>query len=165
MCIDPRNGHVKALVGGRDYKQEQVQPRYPGQASAGFVLQDIRAGHRARRGHAALVQGRLVVSRLHPDQTQAMGRVEQRGPRARDDHRSRAPPGPRSTRSSRASRGRSARRRSRETAKKMGIARQVPNYPSIALGDAERHAARDGVGIRHACDRRRPPRAGRHHSR
>ena len=39
VSIDPRNGYIKAMVGGRDYKTNQYQPRVRQDAPAGLVLQ------------------------------------------------------------------------------------------------------------------------------
>ena len=63
--------------------EEQVQPRDTGLSSAGFVVQDVRAGRRDRAGHAALVRGRLIVARRDSRQAQAVDRRQQRGRRAR----------------------------------------------------------------------------------
>jgi penicillin-binding protein 1A len=41
VALDPRTGAIRALVGGFDFRQEQVQPRHAGLAPAGLELQAL----------------------------------------------------------------------------------------------------------------------------
>lgn len=62
VAIDPDNGYVKALVGGRDYYTSQVNlATGPGRVGApgGLVVQDLHAGGGARGGHLARHHDRL----------------------------------------------------------------------------------------------------------
>ena len=50
VALDPRTGAVRAMVGGFDYCEEQVQPRHAGVAPAGLELQALHLLGRAREG-------------------------------------------------------------------------------------------------------------------
>ncbi len=66
VALDPVTGEVRAMVGGREFRREQVQPRHAGEAAAGLGVQAVRL----RRGARA---------RLHA------GDAHHRPQRARDD--------------------------------------------------------------------------------
>ena len=48
VAMDPRTGDVRAMVGGRDFEREPLQPRDPGEAPAGLGVQAVRLRGRAR---------------------------------------------------------------------------------------------------------------------
>ena len=53
VAMDPHTGRVLAMTGGWSYQQSRVQPRHPGQAPAGLVLQAARlSGGAGVRLHA-----------------------------------------------------------------------------------------------------------------
>ena len=47
VALDPTTGEIRALVGGRDYQVEPVQPRRAGPAAAGLGVQAVRLPRRA----------------------------------------------------------------------------------------------------------------------
>ena len=53
-----RDGAVRAMVGGRDYVEFELQPRHPGEPPAGLVVQAVRLSGRARSGLPARHHGR-----------------------------------------------------------------------------------------------------------
>ncbi len=59
VTIDAHTGRVLAMVGGRSYNAEPVQPRHPGRAPAGIGLQALRARGGAAAGHLAGDDARL----------------------------------------------------------------------------------------------------------
>ena len=53
VALDPATGHVRAMVGGRDFDESSLQPRRAGPAAAGLGVQAVRLRRRARsRLHA-----------------------------------------------------------------------------------------------------------------
>ena len=68
-------GAVRALVGGKNYAREPIQPRGVGQAAAGLGIQALRLSHRA---------GARAHPRYHPrgqaDQHQRLASGELRAP-------------------------------------------------------------------------------------
>ena len=80
VAIDPRTGSIRALVGGFDYSQEQVQPRDAGLAPARLELQALHLLGRARKGlHAGDGgQRRAAVLRRRHHRRPALGAEELR---------------------------------------------------------------------------------------
>ena len=80
VALDPRTGAIRALVGGFDYAQEQVQPRHAGLAPAGLELQALhllgRAGEGLHAGHRG--QRRAAVLRRRHHRQPAVGAEELR---------------------------------------------------------------------------------------
>ena len=93
VAIDARTGAVLAMVGGRNYHAEPVQPRDAGRAPAGLVVQAVRARRRA----AAKASRRRRPSHLAPGDDRrrrpalAREQLRGRGPRARSTSRRRSP--------------------------------------------------------------------------
>ena len=50
VAIDNKTGEVRAMVGGRDYATQPVQPRHPGPAPAGLGVQAVHARRGAETG-------------------------------------------------------------------------------------------------------------------
>ena len=65
VAIDPRDGRVLAMYGGRSFQREPVQPRRAGRAPARVVVQAVRARRRAAAGDLAattFVSGPVTIS-------------------------------------------------------------------------------------------------------
>ena len=75
IALDPSNGEVRALVGGRDFDRELLQSGHPGAPPAGLGLQAVCLRDCARAGLGASVDHR-PARRAHPDPA---GRVDARG--------------------------------------------------------------------------------------
>ena len=61
VALDAHTGAVLAMVGGRNYHQQPVQPRDAGRAPAGLVVQAVRARGGARGGDRAVDDARLAA--------------------------------------------------------------------------------------------------------
>ena len=67
VSIDPRDGAIRALVGGFDFNRNTVQPRHAGAAPAGLELQALHLFGRAREGlHARRPSSTTRRSRSPP---------------------------------------------------------------------------------------------------
>ena len=117
VSIDPRNGHIRAMVSSSNYAEQPVQPRRPGPPPAGLDLQGLRPDHRDQAGDRPLLDLlHLETARPRPAALGPLGR--------------RTPP-------TRATRGRStcSRRRSPPT---------TPSSPSSTSTSGPKSVAADG---------------------
>ena len=134
VAVDPRNGKVLGDDRRQQLPQEPVQPRRPGRAPAGLVLQAVRARDGARAGISPDDDVRVRAGRrfrsatsvwyVHNYENSDLGRIY-----ARD-----ARPSSRTTRSTRSSRSSSGRRRSSELRSELGITSPLKTYFAIGLG-------------------------------
>ena len=84
LASTPATGYVKALVGGRNYQKSKFNLATQGKRQAGSSFKTFTLVTALQRGHAPLLQDRLVVACDHPDQAEAVGRLQQRGLGATD---------------------------------------------------------------------------------
>ena len=71
VAIDNATGEVRAMVGGRDYRNAPVQPRHAGPAPARLVVQAVRPRDGARGGHLPRTRCGRREARLHRAGTRA----------------------------------------------------------------------------------------------
>ena len=121
VALDPATGEVRAMVGGREFERQPLQPRDAGAAAAGLGLQAVRLCRGAR-------------ARLHA------GHADHGPQRAGDDAAGRM--GSRGRACRRATRSRCGRRCARRA-----IARPCGCCRPVGIPAAVRYAERLGVGI------------------
>ena len=78
VVLDAATGAVRAMVGGRDYRSQPLQPRGAGAAPAGLGVQAVRLAGRAGEGRAA---GRPGAGRADPARQLEPGELRRQVPR------------------------------------------------------------------------------------
>ena len=73
VALDPATGHVRAMVGGRDFRREPFQSRGAGAPPAGLGVQAVRLRGRAR---GRLSRRRRIIDHLERSDRDAAGRVD-----------------------------------------------------------------------------------------
>ena len=133
VALDAATGAVRAMVGGRDYRQSSFNRAVLGAAPAGFGVQAVRLAGGAGEGRAA---GRHRARRTDPHRQLEPGRfraaVTWARSRWRRRSRNRSTPPPCGCCSRPAGRA-----RWRREAARLGIADRLPNDASLALGTGE----------------------------
>ena len=153
------------MVGGRDYAKRAVQPRHPGPAPAGLVVQAVRPGRGAHAGHRAGLGVAVAQARLHRPRHARQGEVRRQQLRGQLHRRRRRSPARLtfSDNSVYAAVGiKVGTKQIARMAERMGIRTPVSTNPAMTLGglQAGRHAARHGPRLRDV--RRRRPARRRH---
>ncbi len=133
VALDAATGAVRAMVGGRDYRQSPfnravLARRQPGSAFKPFIW--LAALEKGVRPDDTVLDAPIRIGNWSPAdfERRYLGEITRRGgARAVDQHRRRAP----------AAAGRRAARGRRRLAARLGIADKLPNDASLALGTGE----------------------------